>query len=189
MCISEKGECEGGLYAPAHLSATILLSQITLVLIFFSNATKKGGYRRQEKKSLTWDFSLSFQAVPTSKNFLKYKLLHCHFCWQAYSNQSNITFKLLSCFSLVQFLAIQVGLQRSKAHWCIWELHIAKVRYFFPPSFPGVEGLILGPLLFFFYQKTFIFHFNKIHFQGLICIMQWEKSICHYCLTTNPRCD
>ena len=37
-----------------------------------------------------------------------------------------------------------------------WVLHIAKVGYFFPHN---MEWLILKPLLFFFHQKLFIFHF------------------------------
>ena len=40
-----------------------------------------------------------------------------------------------------------------------WVLHIAKVAYFFLFSLPNVEWPILGPLPFFFYQKSFIFRF------------------------------
>ena len=40
----------------------------------------------------------------------------------------------------------------SVAHSPPWVLHIAKVGYFFPPSLPNIEWLILG-LIFFFYQK------------------------------------
>ena len=39
----------------------------------------------------------------------------------------------------------------------IWVLHIAIVGYFFSPSLPNMEGLILKPSQFFFYQKSFIF--------------------------------
>ena len=48
----------------------------------------------------------------------------------------------------------------------LWVLHIAQVGYFFSPSLPNVEWLILGPLLFFFYQKLFIFHFLANCFGG-----------------------
>ena len=48
----------------------------------------------------------------------------------------------------------------------IWVLHIAKVVYFFLPSLPNVEWLILGPLLFFFDQKLFIFRFLENCFWG-----------------------
>ena len=41
----------------------------------------------------------------------------------------------------------------------VWVLHIAKVAYFFLFSLPNVEWPILGPLPFFFYQKSFIFRF------------------------------
>ena len=49
---------------------------------------------------------------------------------------------------------------RNKSQTCMaWVLHIAKVVYFFSPSLPNVEWPILGPLPFFFYQKSFIFRF------------------------------
>ena len=41
----------------------------------------------------------------------------------------------------------------------VWVLHIAKVAYFFSFFLPTVEWPILGPLPFFFYQKSFIFRF------------------------------
>ena len=47
-----------------------------------------------------------------------------------------------------------------------WVLHIAKVVYFFSPSLPNVEWPILGPLPFFFYQKSFIFRFLENCFWG-----------------------
>ena len=43
--------------------------------------------------------------------------------------------------------------------WIVWPLHVAKVGYFFSPSLLIVKGLILRPLPFFFYQKSFIFRF------------------------------
>ena len=48
-----------------------------------------------------------------------------------------------------------------------WVLRIAKVGYFFSPSLLNVERSILGPLLFLFYQKSFIFRFLENCFWGL----------------------
>ena len=44
--------------------------------------------------------------------------------------------------------------------------HIAKVDYFFTPSLPIMEWLILGLLPSFIYQKSFIFRFVAILFLG-----------------------
>merc|ERR1712208_195415 len=41
----------------------------------------------------------------------------------------------------------------------VWVLHIAKVAYFFSSSLPNMKFSILKLLPFFFYQKSFIFHF------------------------------
>ena len=54
----------------------------------------------------------------------------------------------------------------TRTHAHTWVLHIAKVGNFFSPSLPNVEGLILEPLPFFFYQKSFIFHFLENFFAG-----------------------
>ena len=48
----------------------------------------------------------------------------------------------------------------------IWLLHIAKVGYFFSHCLPNMEWLILGLLPYFFYQKSFFFHFLANCFGG-----------------------
>ena len=66
-------------------------------------------------------------------------------------------------------------------HACLdWVLHIAKVGYFFSPSLPNMEWLILGPFLFFFFfiKKRSSSVFRKIALEELICIMQWDDKKC-----------
>ena len=52
-----------------------------------------------------------------------------------------------------------LGFVRPSVHPSVWVLHIAKVAYFSSSSWPNVEWLLLWPLPFFFYQKSFIFRF------------------------------
>ena len=62
----------------------------------------------------------------------------------------------------------------------LWALHIAKLVFFIYPLYLMCRGLILGPLLFFFYQKSFIFYLLEIYFWGPN--LQWDKTICWHSL-------